>query len=233
MSDGVPQFSTAEYSAPAAQTGGAANCKSCGQAINGNFYRVNGLPACGNCTRRLQQQLLADSPAAFARGLLFGIGGAVLGLGIYVGFELATGLMIGYVALAVGFIVGKAITLGSGGRGGRRYQIAAVLLTYMAVSLSAVPLFISHQMKQRSTPSHSQSSGNAAATPPKMGGAKALGLLALIGLASPFLALSDPLHGIIGLIILFVGVRIAWKLTAGRRVIIQGPISAAAAAAPG
>jgi hypothetical protein len=54
---------------------------------------------------------------------------------------------------------------------------------------------------------------------------KAVGVLALVGLASPFLALADPTRGIIGLIILFVGIRIAWKITAGRPVNIIGPVN--------
>jgi hypothetical protein len=53
---------------------------------------------------------------------------------------------------------------------------------------------------------------------------KALAYLAFLGLASPFLELQDPLHGLIGLVILFVGLQIAWKLTAGSAVPeITGP----------
>ena len=70
-------------------------------------------------------------------------------------------------------------------------------------------------------------------SPPKMGAAKAVGILALLGLASPFLDLADPMHGLIGLIILFVGLRIAWKLTAGKPVEIIGPIHDPVAATPG
>jgi hypothetical protein len=167
----------------------------------------------------------ADSHASFVRGVLFGVGGAILGLGIYVAFALATGWMVGYISLAVGYLVGKAIVLGSGGVGGRRYQVAAVLLTYMAVSLAAVPIAISIHMKQRSAEQHAQVSGSAAVDAPKMNPAKAIGVLVLIGLASPFLGLANPAHGIIGLIILFVGIRIAWKITAGRQVSIKGPLS--------
>ncbi|MGO9932738.1 MAG: hypothetical protein ACLPV8_13125 [Steroidobacteraceae bacterium] len=165
---------------------------------------------------------------------MFGIGGAILGLGIYVGFALATGLIAGLISLAVGYIVGKAIILGSGGAGGRRYQIAAVLLTYIAVSLAAVPIFVSQQMKQRSAQAQGQASAPSANSPnvnashstsPRMSPAKAVGILALVGLASPFLALSNPMHGIIGLIILFVGIRIAWRITAAKQVSISGPIS--------
>jgi hypothetical protein len=45
----------------------------------------------------------------------------------------------------------------------------------------------------------------------------------LIGIASPFLDLQNPTHGIIGLIILFVGLRFAWQFTAGRTLHVSGP----------
>lgn len=52
----------------------------------------------------------------------------------------------------------------------------------------------------------------------------ALGTLALIGLASLFLALRSPGQGLIGLVILFVGLRIAWRLTGGKPINIVGPL---------
>jgi hypothetical protein len=188
---------------------------------------------CANCAQRVKDQMPKDTHRAFVRGILFGIGGAILGLGLYVVFALATGLMIGFVSLAVGLIVGKAIIMGSGGAGGRRYQVAAVLLTYAAVSLAAVPIAISQNMKQRSAQQHSQTKDSATVGEPKMSPIKAVGTLALVGLASPFLELADPVHGLIGLVILFVGIRIAWKITAGTRVNIIGPINEAVPATPG
>jgi hypothetical protein len=220
MSNDVPQFATAEYSGKA----GEAVCKSCAQAVSGDYYRVNGVLICANCAQQIKDGIPKDSHTSFVRGILFGVGGAILGLGIYVGFAVATGWMVGYISLAVGYIVGKAIVMGSGGVGGRRYQAAAVLLTYMAVSLAAVPIALSVHMKQRSAEQHAQVSGSAAVDAPKMNPAKAIGMLALIGLASPFLGLANPVQGIIGLIILFVGIRIAWKITAGRQVSILGPL---------
>jgi hypothetical protein len=53
----------------------------------------------------------------------------------------------------------------------------------------------------------------------------ALGMLALTGLASPFLELQDPVQGGIGLIILLVGIRIAWRLTAEKPIDIVGPFN--------
>ncbi|HEY2528865.1 MAG TPA: hypothetical protein VGJ20_13115 [Xanthobacteraceae bacterium] len=140
-----------------------------------------------------------------------------MGLALYVGFALATGWIVGFVSLAVGYIVGKAIMFGSGGVGGRRYQVAAVLLTYIAVSMAAVPIAIS-QVKQKSAQQRAQASDPTTAAKANMSPLKGLGVLTIIGLASPFLDLANPAHGVIGLIILFVGIRIAWRLTAGRAV---------------
>jgi len=214
---GVPQFATAEF-APNSPT---LTCAACRRPIAGPYFQINGKPACGECTSKIQEQMPKDSHAAFVRALLFGIAGAVLGFALYVIFALATGLVIGFVSLAVGFIVGKAMNLGSRGVGGRRYQIVAVLLTYLAVSMSAVPIAI-HQMRQHRA---AQPPSTEAAAPqgerPSL--IKAIGVLALIGIASPFLDLQNPAHGLIGLVILFVGMRFAWRFTAGRTLRVSGP----------
>jgi len=245
----TPQFGTAEYAAKS----GTDVCQSCNQAIAGQYYRVNGSLACARCVDQLKTQIPKDTHAAFVRGLTFGFGGAILGLILYSGFSIITGIAIGYVSLAVGWIIAKAIKMGSRGIGGRRYQIAAVALTYAAVSMAAVPIYLSEINKEKPLkPSHTQttpsanpeastsaqdaplstSSQPASAEKPKMNLLKALGLLALLGLASPFLELVSPLNGALGLIILLVGMNIAWKLAAGPKVEILGPFAATAPAPP-
>lgn len=243
---GVPQFTTAEYGGKTAPP-----CKACSQPLNGQYYQVNGVQVCPPCTAKLQGQLPSDSHATFVRGLLFGIAGAIAGLILYVAFALGTGLVVGFVSLAVGYIVGKAMMFGSGSVGGRRYQIAAVILTYGAVSLSAVPIAISMNMKHRNeaaksaptaqvaspTQSSQSSEGQDSAPVPPAAQAPAepaakrsllqsIGVLAMLGLASPFLDLQDPMHGLIGLVILFVGIRIAWQQTAGKQMKVVGPLNA-------
>jgi hypothetical protein len=199
--------------------------------------------ACESCVQELERQQPKDSHAGYARGLLFGIGAAIVGMIFYAGFTIVTGIYIGYVSLAVGWLVGKAIMLGSKGIGGRRYQIAAVILTYAAVSLAAIPIAISSYVKatpeSQSTQLKQQHPSNNAANdqpeetqskPEHSKGAILLRLLAL-GLASPFLELQNPLFGIIGLVILMVGIRIAWQITVGtRRADIQGPYEISTAA---
>jgi hypothetical protein len=65
----------------------------------------------------------------------------------------------------------------------------------------------------------------------KMSIGRALGMLAFAGLASPFLDLENPVHGVIGLVILLVGIRIAWQLTAQKPIDIVGPFNNSAPAA--
>jgi hypothetical protein len=216
-SNGVPQFGTAEF----APNTPAMTCAACKRSITGPYFQINGTRACAECTKKIQAQIPQDSHAAFVRALAFGIGGAVAGFALYVIFALATGLVVGFVSLAVGFIVGKAMSHGSRGVGGRRYQVAAVMLTYLAVSLSAVPIAI-HQLREQPR-AQAQSSDTAAPPGAHVNLAKAIGVLALLGIASPFLDLRDPIHGIIGLVILFVGIRFAWRFTAGRSVDVSGP----------
>jgi NADH:ubiquinone oxidoreductase subunit 6 (subunit J) len=235
----TPQFTTAEYSG----TSQGDRCVSCNHPITARYYRVNTRMACEACVQELERQQPKDSHAGYVRGLLFGFGAAIAGMIFYAGFTILTGIYIGYVSLAVGWLVGKAIMLGSKGIGGRRYQIAAVLLTYAAVSLAAIPIAISYYVKtkpdsqsiqlKQQTPSTNPADDRPEEAQPKpehSKGAILLGLLVL-GLASPFLALQDPFHGIIGLVILMVGIRIAWQITVGsRRADIQGPYENSTAA---
>jgi hypothetical protein len=214
-SNGVPQFATAEYSTDTA----ALTCAACRRPISESYYQINGLPACPECATKIQAKNPSDSHAAFVKAVAFGSAGAVVGFALYVSIALATGLAIGFVSLAVGFIVGKAMHLGSGGIGGRRYQIVGALLTYIAVSMSAVPIAL-HHMRQH--PPQAQSTVTTEQHAPH-NLAKAIGVLTLLGVASPILALQDPMQGIIGLIILFVGMRFAWRFTAGRSLKISGP----------
>jgi predicted lipid-binding transport protein (Tim44 family) len=246
----TPQFATADYSS----SGDV--CKSCHQAISGAYYRINGSLACERCTTQLQTQLPKDNHASFVHALMFGIGAAVLGLIGYAAFSIITGIQIGYISLAVGWLIGKAMRTGSRGIGGLRYQIAAALFTYAAVSMAAIPIYLSQVNKLKATkPPQAQtapatpgastgdsesdesasSSGTAAATAhpkPPINPFVAIGLLALLGLASPFLELQDPFHGVIGLIILFVGIRFAWQQTGAPKIDIVGPFQAARAPAP-
>jgi membrane-associated phospholipid phosphatase len=243
----TPQFGTAEYKSAS----GPDRCKSCQQELSGAYFRINGLLACEKCTRQLQAQTPKDTHAAYVRGILFGVGGAIAGLILYSAFGIATGIRLGYIALAVGWLVGTAIKKGSNGIGGRRYQIAAVALTYAAVSLSAIPVGIYYIVKEKNASQISHAPGSSPASnatgpgsvptqddPPASGRrstpslTSAAGALLFAGLTSPFLELTEGVSGLIGLVIIFVGIRIAWKMTGAPPLEILGPYQANAPPLP-
>jgi hypothetical protein len=167
--------------------------------------------ACAACAEKLKTELTWDSSSAFAQSILFGIGAAILGLIAFAVFAIATGIMIGYVSLAVGWMVGKAMLKGSGGITGRRYQAVAVLLTYLSVTLARIPIWIHYRPDLMS----------------------AIPRLIPHALIFPFVRFADdPFGGAMGAIILFVGLSIAFRLTAGRQVQVNGPFENKAPALP-
>jgi hypothetical protein len=193
-----PQFGTAEY----VGSPGGDHCQFCHQPIATNYFRVNGAMSCNACAQKARTELGMDSAAAFSRSLLFGVGAAVLGLILYAAFMIITGISLGYATLAVGWLIGTAMVKGSNGITGRRYQIVAAILTYFASTLARVPIWIHYD-------------------PELMGYIPTLIPRALVFPFSRFA--DDPFRGVIGLVILFVGVSIAVRLTAQKPLTIDGP----------
>jgi hypothetical protein len=104
----------------------------------------------------------------------------------------------------------NAMMMGKKGVGGPRYQIAAVLLTYAAISLASVPILIAAAMRE----------GN------NVDWASMAGRLVMYGIASPFLELGSGMgFGLIGLFILFIGLRIAYRMTAAKRMVAVPRVS--------
>ena len=137
------------------------------------------------------------------RAVIFGFGAAAVGLALYAAFMIATKLSIGYAALAVGWMVGKAMMTGSGGVAGRKYQIVAAVLTYLSCTLARVPLWIYY------TP------GLSSTDTPR---------LIPEALVFPFARFANnPFGGLMGAVILFVGVSIAVRMTSGKALVVDGP----------
>ncbi len=218
------------------------------------YYRVGEAMACGSCAMRLKTEMPVETGRGYTRGLLFGIGAAIVGMALYATVTIVTGWEIGLVSLAVGWLVGKGMVKGARGFGGRKYQITAAALTYFAVAVSAVPIGLAQMWKNggvepaRVEVAANKDSGktaDAAKVQPadnaetadlenenveaaggdgeKMGLGGALLTLLLVGLASPFLALANPGQGLIGLLILFIGIHTAWRLTGATALVVDGP----------
>ena len=239
------QLSTVRNAGP-----GKDRCQFCQLSIAGSYYRVNDAMACISCVENKRTELAADKHAAFVRAVAHGVVAAIFGMIAYAAIAiLLQGWVISYMSIGVGWIVGTALMRGSNGVGGRRYQIAAAILTYAAVSMAAIPIWIHfggqrerHQQTQQEQLAEEQrqledesgqphSARPSAPTPAPTQKALHvnnvltwLGRVALLGLASPFIQLSNnPLWGGMGLVILLVGIRIAWKIAEGKPFQIFGP----------
>jgi hypothetical protein len=90
-----------------------------------------------------------NASASYKRALLFGGIAALVALVVYSVYGITTGWPPGYFSFIVGFAIAKLMMAGSKKVGGRRYQLTAIFLTYMAVSLSATPIAIAEHARWR------------------------------------------------------------------------------------
>jgi len=135
-----------------------------------------------------------------ARAIVFGAGGGVVGGIIYAAFILITHIQIGYLAIGVAYLVAKAMMMGSQGRGGRVYQVSAVVLTCCAVAFGNALMLWWNVHKQGPIPLSLHN----------------LFALARFGFAEPFLEFQDsPGGALLGFFILFIGLRAAWRMASG------------------
>ncbi len=230
----VPQFATAVY----AHILGTERCRICGSLVGMEYFRVNNQMACSTCASQAKDGQPADSHAAFVRAMLFGLGAAIGGMILYALITMTLHFTIGYFALGVGWMVGTAMKKGSHGIGGQRYQVVAVLLTYLAISSAAVPPIIyaiNKDVAKRNAQFDSeaaQAKSNGGADVPvkhvQMNWGKVTGILGEYAVASPFMDLKEGTGGVIGLVILFVGLSIGFRIMAPRPLAVDGPYSATA-----
>lgn len=116
-------------------------CALCSAPIQRYYYHVNGQTACQRCQNAAAKQMAVPRGAGvFAKATVFGIGAAIVGAVVYYAVIALLDLEIGIVAIATGYMVGYAVSKGTAGRGGRRFQVLAALLTYWSVGLAYTPL---------------------------------------------------------------------------------------------
>ena len=157
-----------------------------------------------------------DAPATpdtslFLRAIVFGCIGALIGAVLYGGFIALTHINIGYLAIAVAYFIAKAMTMGSKGQGGRFYQISALILTYLSVSAANAGV-VWWNVRKEVGPIHLSLYN--------------LYVLDKTGLEYPFLRFQDSgLGALIGLFILFLGLRAAWRMTSGIPGAVRHPFS--------
>lgn len=129
------QFDTA---APAGTP--SASCAVCKKPLGDAYYTAGRAIVCASCKTRIETAPPARATALdIARSIVLGLGGAVLGAAIYYGVGVVIHGQIALVAIAVGWIVGRAVQLGARGHRGQVFQIIAVVLTYVGIALGYGP----------------------------------------------------------------------------------------------
>jgi len=201
-------------------------CAFCQKPLAGQYWQISKRAACEQCKGSITRELDSSlSQASYLRALGYGALAALVGCVGWIVIEKLFHAQIGIVAIGVGYLVGKAVRKGSGGLGGTRYQVLALVLTYAAIAFASLPDLLQ-------AVAHSPTSGEATTTssPPSLPGFLwAWTLLLGIALASPFLQGTD---NIIGLFIIGIGLYEAWKFTRPVTVQVLGPFSVAARTAP-
>jgi hypothetical protein len=235
-------FDRADY---AAGPGSGPPCGSCQGPLLGQYWKWQQQILCAGCRDRLADTLAASQSAA-SLGKAALLGGAVaLGCGLaYAIFVAVTKTQLALITIGIAFVIAKVVRKASGGIAGRRFQVLAVVLTYLASAMGYAPAVWSGLTSARTTEQSSQtspdrsdpptasskeatsgsSSADTNAKPSAVGLAMAMAILLGITLAAPILAATD---APIGLLIVIFGLWEAWKLSRGLPLAVEGPYQVA------
>jgi hypothetical protein len=233
------QFDTATPSVPAdaGVNQDGVTCVSCRKAIFDQYFDVDGQSVCESCRNDITEHV--ETPKGWnviARAFLFGVVAAILGAVLYYAVIAITEFEIGLVAIAIGYMVGYGVRMGTRGRGGRRFQVIALVLTYWAVGLAYTPFLFSGISEQGAPPQASTNTSAAVVGPVTPDGPDAadapnergllFALTALLGIsfALPVLSVVSSMPGgLISAAIIAFGMHQAWRMTAVPQPVITGP----------
>ena len=238
--------------------GTAVVCANCGSAITTEYFHVAGQPVCANCRGALEA--MTATPRGwrpFLKAGAFGVGAAIAGAVIYYAVIAITGWEIGIVAILIGYMVGYMVRKGAGMKGGRRFQILALVLTYWAVGLAYSPIVFktlagkdakkatvtaSDSIRKSPTDSGRASSSTDSLTKTSASTARGkkapltgrewllgLGALLFLTFALPVVTVVGSLpSGLLSGLIILIGLRQAWQMTRAPQLNISGPYKVAA-----
>lgn len=133
-------------------------CSMCNTKIVERYWTIGDQPTCVSCKASIQRDAAnAKRPGVFAKSALFGFGAALAGAALYYAVLKLLNLEIALVAIAIGFMVGKAMRKGSNGWGGKRFQLTAAALTYFAVGMAYLPIAVEGAMSKKDASADSTS----------------------------------------------------------------------------
>lgn len=224
-------------------SGDAPICAACSSVLSGQYYTLADRMLCESCHFAVGQAASPGSVATRALGALgLGIIAAAVAGALWMLVTEVTGYEIGLIAIVVGFLVGAAVRLGARQVGGVGYQLLAVLLTYLAIVMTYVPLIVAEldsdeELRAQFTASATDPNLVEVAPDGTVGPAVdeealslTLYLVAIpIALVAPFLAGFD---NIIGILIIGFALYQAWKMNARVALELKGPFRLGTGQAP-
>jgi hypothetical protein len=203
-------FDRAIPAAPVSVGGsGGVTCANCQRTLTDVYHTANGEPICANCRHILEGATRGvTQPAVLVKAIAFGVVAMLAGALLYWAVIRFAKLEIGIIAIASGWMIGKALRAGADGRGGPALQFIGAGLVYVSVALAYLPFVM-----QAAPPGSSLVAG------------------ALVAIMVPLQQVfSSGVGGIISALIIGFGMMQAWQMAATPKVAFQGPFRVAAPA---
>jgi hypothetical protein len=213
---------------------GVVTCHACQRTLHTEYFDVSGHTTCDGCRSNIDA--LLQTPRGISPLLKAGIFGTVAGIfgaAIYYAVIAIANLEVGIVAILIGYMVGYAVRKGAGGRGGRRFQVLAVVLTYSAVALAYAPMAVqgalsdSHKDETSVSTSEAQKAPTLEENATSPSASKLVMFVLLFAgfiFVLPVLVIAGSLpSGLISAAIIFFGMQQAWKMTGRPALQITGP----------
>lgn len=230
MSDVPAPVAALDFDTPAAP---ATACAFCASPIIDQYFTVNGQVTCTRCVVPVRAHGATGAGlAGVARAIGIGSAAGLVGAAVWWAIRRFASVEIGLIAIGIGHFVGLGVRHGSGGRGGRGFQVLAVALTYFWITANYVPDIVQAVMARDDVDAVGEVSAGAGTTADETPGAErqasardvVLSVAFVIGIAvaAPFL---EGAGNIIGLLIISFGLWQAWKLNAATAIEIEGPFS--------
>jgi hypothetical protein len=218
------QFDRAEF------TDTQLKCAQCSSPIASVYFLLSNQKICSSCSETAKSTQSRGNASHIMSGIVYGAGAAFACCVVYAIITMTTGMQLALISIAVGYLIGKAMRKGSEGFGGRRLQVAAVVLTYLSITGSYIPLMYGEMAKVEAKRLTAANNGETsqAATALKTITPQGRAIVTLIlatgtSFLFPIFELAHPASGVIGLLILYFGLSRAWKETARDSRLLMGP----------
>lgn len=118
-------------------------CSQCQKEVSGAQYYTykdkegQAMFLCDNCRGIAEKAIQEETNnPSMGMALVLGMLAAVVAGVVWFAFSVLTGYQIGYIAIGVGYLIGKAVIWGSGGKRGMPLQIMSAVITLLTLFIS-------------------------------------------------------------------------------------------------